>query len=186
MSKRPNYINDDERYKTVERKITEAFLYLLARKKINEIYVKDICSIAKINRTSFYNHYQDINDFLIKYELDMSKKVREIFPIHAAIEKTNFVRLFEFIRENRIFYSAYLFENDNNIMAFNDYHFYKENIIKYDGLFDYVPDELDYHIVFFSGGLISLCKKWIKSNFKASCDEMADVLQREYLNRKNN
>lgn len=186
MSKKLNYINKDARYKAIEKRITEAFLYLLSYKKINEIFVKDICLIAKINRTSFYNHYQDINDFLIKYEFEMSKKVREIFPIGETIEKKNFIHFFEFFKENKTFYSAYLFENDNNIMAINDYKFYKEKLIIHNIPFNYMQDELYYHISFFSGGLTSLCKKWIKSDFQTSCEEMADILQREYLSRKQN
>ena len=39
--------------------IKKAFMKLLGRSEPSEIKVKDICSEAKINKTTFYKHYRD-------------------------------------------------------------------------------------------------------------------------------
>lgn len=56
------------RAQATKDKIQRALIYLLKRKPFDQIFVKDICTIACINRSSFYEHYQDINDLMIKTE----------------------------------------------------------------------------------------------------------------------
>ncbi len=65
-------ITNNKRYKETEVSIQEAFLTLLERKQITDISVKDICNIAHISRPSFYSHYDDINDLIIKLEYEKS------------------------------------------------------------------------------------------------------------------
>ena len=47
------------RSRATKEKIFKALMYLLKRKKFNEIYVKDICTVACIHRSSFYEHYTE-------------------------------------------------------------------------------------------------------------------------------
>lgn len=42
-------------------KIYDAFLDLLSEKALDKITVKDICTYAGISRSTFYQHYEDIN-----------------------------------------------------------------------------------------------------------------------------
>lgn len=42
----------------------EAFIILLEKKEIDYITVKEICETAGFNRSTFYLHYESINDLL--------------------------------------------------------------------------------------------------------------------------
>ena len=67
------------RSQNTKKKIYDALMYLLKHKDFDHIYVKDICNVACINRSSFYEHYQDINDLMIQTEQFLSKNMAEIF-----------------------------------------------------------------------------------------------------------
>lgn len=48
------------RIEKTERAIKNAFLELRSRKPLGKITVKELCSLAAINKSTFYSHYEDI------------------------------------------------------------------------------------------------------------------------------
>ena len=61
-------IKNNSRYKMSSEKIETAFLSLLNNYKYEEITISQVCKQAGINRSTFYCHYDDINDLIIKIE----------------------------------------------------------------------------------------------------------------------
>ena len=59
---------NNSRYKISSDKIETAFLTLLLNHKYEDITISQICNQANINRSTFYCHYSDINDLIIKIE----------------------------------------------------------------------------------------------------------------------
>ena len=53
----------DARVRFTRKIIQETFLDLLKDKPISKITVKEICDKAKINRGTFYKHYQDSHTY---------------------------------------------------------------------------------------------------------------------------
>lgn len=51
----------DKRMERTRGRIKAAFLELCSKLKPDSIKVTDICSLAKINKTTFYNHYPDFD-----------------------------------------------------------------------------------------------------------------------------
>lgn len=168
------------RSQATKDKIYKALLYLLKHKKFNEIYVKDICEIACINRSSFYEHYQDINDLMMKVENGLSKQIEEIFSNAPYYDSDCFVKMFNFIKDNKEFYLAYVENNENTFMQQTDFvKFYNlnKNKLMRD---DYKEDEIIYHMAFFSGGIKAICKAWLRSGLKESPQQMAQIVHKEY------
>ena len=58
----------DVRVKLTKKMIFEAFLSILKNKPIAKITVKEICTAADINRTTFYKYYKDTYDLLEQIE----------------------------------------------------------------------------------------------------------------------
>lgn len=60
-------VDNNLRFKSTEDKIRNALATLLKKKNFQDIYIyiKDVCKEAGINRSTFYEHYQDINDLMI-------------------------------------------------------------------------------------------------------------------------
>ena len=163
-----------------KEKIHNALMYLLKRKKFEEIYVKDICKIACINRSSFYEHYQDINDLMTKTEAEFSRQMGEIFADPPNFDKGVFQNMFQFIYDHRDFYSVYLSNNDN-FMEQTDFKNYLAEFSKSTQTKSkFKENEMIFHMAFFAGGLKAICKVWITQGMKETPEEMAEILRREY------
>ena len=58
----------DLRTQKTEKTITDAFLSLRARKPLEKITVRELCTQAQINRSTFYDHYRDVYDLADRLE----------------------------------------------------------------------------------------------------------------------
>lgn len=52
----------DIRIEKTQNVIKSAFLSLRAKKSVEKITIKELCTLAQINKSTFYSHYQDIYD----------------------------------------------------------------------------------------------------------------------------
>mgnify|MGYP000260241491 CR=1 FL=1 len=75
----------DIRIEKTERAIRNAFLELRAAKPLEKITVKELCSLACINKSTFYSHYKDIYDLSDQLETDVVASVIE--AIHDSDQK---------------------------------------------------------------------------------------------------
>lgn len=175
----------NQRYQSTEEKIQKALFSLLRIRKYNDISIKEICYEAGINRSSFYAHYEDINDLMIKTEQKLSQEIVKIFNPSQEWNTKVFVNLFEFLLKNKDFYKSYLGTNEQTFMEKNDFVEFL-NKLKFHAKNPYTTQkEQMYHMAFFAGGLKALSKSWIMNGCKESPQEMADILKNEYqLNSK--
>ena len=58
----------DLRVEKTKGSIVNAFLSLRAKKPLEKITVKELCQLARINKSTFYTHYPDI--FALSYALE--------------------------------------------------------------------------------------------------------------------
>lgn len=58
----------DRRYIRTQNQLKEALIKLLKTKNINQISVRELSSLADINRATFYLHYKTPYDFLMHLE----------------------------------------------------------------------------------------------------------------------
>ena len=69
----------DIRIEKTERAIKNAFLELRSRKPLGKITVKELCSLAAINKSTFYSHYEDI--YALSDKMESETIVSRIFPV---------------------------------------------------------------------------------------------------------
>jgi len=174
-----NTINN-QRFQSTEQKIQKALFSLLKIRKYNDISIKEICYEAGINRSSFYAHYTDINDLMIKTEQSLSREIAEIFAPEKDWNEQSFVALFVFLQKNKDFYKSYLETNDQPYMETNDFVGYMKMIKRYNRNADFADSEKIYHMAFFAGGIKAMAKSWIKNNCKETPEQMAQILTNEY------
>lgn len=168
------------RARATRKKIYDALLYLLRHKSFHEIYVKDICKIACIDRSSFYKHYRDINDLMMQTEGELSKNIAEIFGGKWEFDRECFVKMFCFIRENHEFYAAYLNGRDGSFMGQNDFLGFWKKVQNTSARLPYPKGEMFYHMAFFGAGLSAVCKIWLNTGMKQTPEEMAEIIAAEY------
>jgi len=177
---------ENTRSKQTKQKIRQALMDLLKHKKFNEIYVRDICAVAAINRSSFYEHYQDINDLMLQIETDLSQHVAGFFADIPHINQQTFIHLFELIQANAEFYRAFLIDRAGSSMDVADFQFFypkmAENFTVKTELSD---NEIVYHMAFFAGGLSAICKAWLLGGMKETPAQMAAILSKEYSEKQN-
>lgn len=174
-----NIINN-QRFQTTEEKIQKALFSLLRIRQYDDISIKELCYEAGINRSSFYAHYQDINDLMIKTEQRLSLEMSKIFNPKEFWDINIFVKLFEFLLKNKDFYRAYLCTNHQTFMEVNDFTKYIEIIKKNNLSNQFSQNEKIYHMAFFAGGIKALSKSWIQTGCKESPQQMAEILTNEY------
>lgn len=87
----------DLRIEKTEKSIKNAFIELRARKPLEKITVKELCSIARINKSTFYSHYRDIYDLSDAMEAEIVEAV------------TNSISHPEYIIENPAAFTQELF-----------------------------------------------------------------------------
>jgi len=67
-----------------KKNLTEALLRIYAQKRISLVTVKEICSVAGYNRSTFYNHFDDVPSMLNQIEDEllfrMEHMVRQLTP----------------------------------------------------------------------------------------------------------
>lgn len=173
------------RYAGTDDKIRLALFKILRFKSFDNVTVKDICIESGINRSSFYAHYTDINDLLIRTEQKLSKDIGDILKTSDNSFNVNaFEKLFEFIRENKIFYKAYLRFGVESFVERDMYTKFKVpllNLAKSKRFF-YNESELDYQMRFFGAGLKAICARWLEKDCRETPAQMGKLIYFQYAN----
>jgi AcrR family transcriptional regulator len=185
--------NTDLRIIRTKESIREALVELIDEKGFEAITVKDITTRAKINRGTFYAHYQDKFDLMTKCEeeimLEMSRIAKQNFPGVIAALGTNsttlaafplVVSIFEYLNENSGFMKAVLGPKGDLLFQtrLKDFMwktmfgnnpnalFKEENLL--------VPGQ--YLASYVASAHIGVIQQWLDSGRKESPQEMARTL----------
>lgn len=165
--------------KSVDEKVRNALSALLTKKDFDHIFVKDLCKESMINRSTFYDHYQDINDLLIKTEVAMVNSLCNIFSYKTLYSKDDFFAYFRFVEENKSFYKAFFGHHCQSSILKSSFEKY---IIKANNQSSHVmtKNEMTYHQAFWGGGLLAITKEWLLSGAKETPEQMAEMILNEY------
>ena len=174
----------DPRSAATKEKIINAYIQLLSETKPEYISALEICEIANIHRSTFYRHYDGINDIEIDIEKTVLKTFSDILdntPLDDFINgrKTFLRTVSETIRNDLSFYTKVLLVNrrvgfiekiDATIR-----NKLKETLSEKTELSD---DEIDYVFTFAVAGRVAVYRKWILSGFKQSEDAISSILEK--------
>lgn len=178
-------IKNNKRYKSSSEKIETAFLSLLLHKAYEDISIRDICSHAEINRSTFYAHYDDINDLIVTIESKFANSMSTIFNFGLRQNNQAFVEMFTFVKQNKFFYKAFLNIPYTTLAEKNA----KGAILdKIKSISSVHTDDVSllYRSSFFGAGVKEICKLWLERDCKESPEHMAELLKKEYTNRSEN
>ena len=172
-----NTPNNKRKKESMER-IEKVFIELLQTKELSEISVSDICKRAGLNRTTFYANYTDIYGLAdaIRDKLENEVSVLYKEEVTQGFNSNDYLKLFQHIKDNQIFYKTYFkLGYDNN---------YK--IFRYDTALacKYFQNRfIEYHMEFFKAGINQIIKIWLKGGCKESPDDMFEIIKGEYQGR---
>lgn len=167
----------------------EALLSLLTKKDYDYITVKEICETAGVNRSTFYLHYETIDDLLTESLSYMFSKFTdkydrniEIKPQSATLKELYLVTpeyiipYLEFLSENRCIFMAAA----KKPAVFRVNQYFDEMLIK---LFDPILErfhvemtERKYILAFHIRGMHAVVLEWLKGGCTESVEYIAGLL----------
>lgn len=180
---------NENKYFQTAKKMDDALVFLLNKKDFNFITVKDICNVAKVNRSTFYLHYDNTRDLLDEVLNNLSKSFNEHFKNKTIsnIDSLNLDDLFlfndsmivpylEFIKENK---NVYKTVKDNPFLfSIHSYMNYSLDIIyKIMDRFNIDKKLKDYYLSFYINGLSSLIMNWCNNDFDLSIEELTALIK---------
>ena len=162
-----------------------ALICILDKKDYEKITVKEICKKAGVNRSTFYLHYESINDLLLETIENLSKKFQNNFSAKPIlnnkesaflITKEYLVPYLNFVKENK----KILKTIHNNPKLFHVEHEYSKMYaqIFYPAinLFNVKEKEKPYILEFFTKGVVAIINKWIERDCADPIDLIVKII----------
>jgi len=165
--------------------IRESLMELMKEKSILGVSVKDICDLADISRSTFYDHYKDqydllkqIEDETLAYFEDMLNNYKDK---QTKKETSQMVEeMLTYIANNGNTIHVLLSENGD--LGFQKkllYHFIMHNqITKYFSENQQSKETMPYYSVFLVHGSIGLIQHWLKDNMTMPIPQLAKMLMK--------
>jgi len=166
--------------------LRESLIELMMEKPFSKITVTELCEKADINRTTFYSHYKDQYDLLLRIEEEpfayfetMLKKYDDKRSKREVMQMVE--ELVSFIADNSNSIQVLLGEN-------GDIHFQKKlfnHFISMKQVMKYFSDESDesddqamkeYSFVFVASGTLGLFQHWLKNDMDVSPSQIVKIL----------
>lgn len=185
---------NESKYFNTAIKMNKALIYLLGKKDFEYITIKEICSEAKVNRSTFYLHYENTRDLLEETIEYILKGFLEYFDVNyndirkrysnCALNELCFLTpeyllpYLKYINENRVVFKTALKIFDANRAQ----HIYSQ-LFKY--VFDPVlerfnvsQNEREYVMKFYLSGIMALITEWLNKNCSDNIEYICEVINR--------
>ena len=182
----------ETKYSNSARAMDEALIYLLNDKEYDYITIKEICKKAGVNRSTFYLHYENIDDLLkesvdwmindffsyfdnIKANLPLdikTKTTNELF----LISKTYLIPYLTYIKEHKKVMTAIIMRPKILNSDLNYTKLYKHILAPILDKFNVDIEDRNYIVKFYIEGIMAIVQLWIKSNFKESIDHICNLI----------
>lgn len=189
----------ESKYFTTAAKMDEAFLALLEKKAFAYITVKEICSVAGVNRSTFYLHYETISDllsesvsYMTRQFVDYMDRDKDVFiaklrscPIEELylVTPEYLTPYLSYIKEHRHLFRTAI-ENSGVLGADNVYgrmfrHVFTPILERYA-----VPEaDRVYLMTFYIRGLMGIITEWLKNDCTDPAEHVIAVIQKCVMRR---
>ncbi|MGD0876972.1 MAG: TetR/AcrR family transcriptional regulator C-terminal domain-containing protein [Anaerolineales bacterium] len=176
--------NDNQRAQRTRKRIKEVFLIKITKKPIRKITVQEICKEAKVNRTTFYTHYDNINDLMKEIEVEMQQGINKLFMdsdlgVYKPFTDRSLEQLITYIHERAIFYRILL--NNLNSLNIIDQDLSAawgkeiEPILRKNA--NSTEAELHYRFEYFNSGLRGIVRRWLNSGCPESPERLVQIIR---------
>ena len=179
--------NESKYFYTAEL-MNQALLALLEKKDFEFITVTEITKKAGVNRSTFYLHYDSMDELLEETLENLNKEFTNSFDVkppktitsqeEAFLIKDDWLRPYlHFVKRNqRIFKLIHqkpqLFHTKQNYQSMYDDIFYP-------AISQFLSQENEkiYNLEFFTGGVSAIVRKWIDLDCATEIDELISIIK---------
>ncbi len=172
-------------------KMNKAFLKLLHDKEFEFITVKAICKEANVHRSTFYLHYETVND-LLEETMDYVNQTFTSYFQNAQLEEEQIPSLaldelylitpeyltpwLRFIKENKRLFQTFLKRSDTLRIAAAYERIFQRFISPILTRFAVDTADQEYVFLFYVEGIIAIVKKWIREGCVRPIDEIVAII----------
>lgn len=179
----------ESKYQYTASLMDEAFLLLLEQKEYDTITVKEICQKAGVNRSTFYLHYETMNDLLEEtvgmindcFKASLSS-VPTDDPSKVVLTSEKYLRSYlNFIKENRRAYKV-IHQKDHLFDSQKTFESFYQSIFS-PALTHFGVSEKDkkYVFAFYTQGTVAIIGKWLEDNCRDDIDMIIDLIMKHTM-----
>ena len=180
----------ESKYKNTALLMNQALLILLEKKDLEFITVKEICLKAGVNRSTFYLHYENVNDLLEETAQNLNKNFISSFPtneINQKLQNKNpeesifikeefLIPYLEFVKTNkRILKTIY-----SKPLVFNNKQVYekmKQNVfLPIIEKFKIPKENQAYILEFYTRGVTGIINYWLDNDCADSINHIFSII----------
>lgn len=197
----------ESKYYNTALLMDQALIELLNKKDYEFITIKEICKKAGVNRSTFYLHYDNIDDLLCETIENTNKKFLSYFAekdISSKIKSNKkddlilitpeyLLPYLNYIKDNKVVYQISA-KHPIMMQSVKKYNFLQENILypifsKFN-----IPESLrKYFSAYYINGVYAIIDGWIKDGCKDDINLIMDAIikcvrpfEEEYEDKRNN
>lgn len=182
--------NESKYFHTAEL-MDQALLLLLESKDYDYISVKEICKKAGVNRSTFYLHYETMNDLLIESINYISNRLFDKYPKNTfdydklssySLDEIFFltpkytIPYLEFIKENKKVFMV--IAKKSELFPLNTIFdsLYCDVIGPILGRYNIPESEKKYILAFYLSGLHAILIEWVKNGYEDKVEDIANIM----------
>lgn len=177
---------EDRRIQRTKQIMREALIELMLEKSYEKITIQEIIDRANVGRATFYNHYQDKDDLLLRGVAEIATEHQSKFA-HSQYDKPekqksiNTAGMFMHSQQNERMHQVMFKRNRENLILERVRSFLYDNVEQQLVQLADDPEQIAVPIPimaqFLTGGILSLINWWHEQNFPYSPEEMDEFFQ---------
>lgn len=157
--------------------LLEALEDLIKNKKLSNITITELCTAAKINRNTFYYHYNNIFEFLDEHKKIIIEDLNDISEISKTHNKQNLIEVFSVLKNHPHFLNILISPNCD-LDFFNE--IFEVATSKASIIFSKDPSTLSNKdrllCSYCNAGCNAVIISWIMNGMKETPEEIADFI----------
>lgn len=182
----------ESKYYNTALLMNQALVELLNKKEYEYITIKEICKKAGVNRSTFYLHYDNIDDLLCETIENINKKFLsyftakndEVFEMMKNNEKEDLILVtpeyllpyLNYIKENKVVYQVSV-KHPSLMQSMKKYNLLKEKILyPIFKRFDIQENLQKYFSAYYINGIYSIINEWIIGGCKDDISLILDAI----------
>lgn len=185
---------NESKYFNTANKMHDALIQILDRKDFEYISVKEICEAAGVNRSTFYLHYDNLNDLLSE---TVEAAYKDFFARYSELPEAKGLRIedkkseelflitpqflspyLDFVKENRRLFRL-MNEKTDVLGSEKMYGNWFKNIFgPILTKFGVPKEEQPYIMIFYMKGLIGMVTEWVNNDCSTSKEVMMEIISK--------
>lgn len=158
--------------------LLESLEELIKDKKLSLITITELCSKAKINRNTFYYHYNNIYELLNEHKKTVIEAINDISAVSETRNKQNLIDIFDVFKYHPHFLNIIISPNCDQDFVYDIFKAVsaKTTITYFNDNKTELTNKERLLCNYINAGFDAVLKAWIIEGMNESSEELADIL----------